>query len=107
MSLDRTCYNQMKARLKIDREDHFQRPGFLHIIICVFLGYKVANFVKNWMSPMFKKPQNLKGLTVNLVQGLFRQCSHFFFFAFLLNKTLWIALSYHRINFKIDFNKPW
>ena len=25
---------------------------------------------------MFKKTQNLKGLTVNLVQGLFKQCSH-------------------------------
>ena len=25
---------------------------------------------------MFKKPQNLKGLTVNLVQGLLKQCSH-------------------------------
>ena len=24
---------------------------------------------------MFKKPQNLKGLTVNLVLGLFKQCS--------------------------------
>ena len=24
---------------------------------------------------MFKNPQNLKGLTVNLVQGLFKQCS--------------------------------
>ena len=23
---------------------------------------------------MFKKPQNFKGLTVNLVQGLFKQC---------------------------------
>ena len=25
---------------------------------------------------MFKDPQSLKGLTVNLVQGLFKQCSH-------------------------------
>ena len=33
--------------LKVDREDHFQRAGFLHIIICVFLGYKVINVVKN------------------------------------------------------------
>ena len=32
--------------LKVDREDHFWRPGFLHIIICVFLGYNVSNFVK-------------------------------------------------------------
>ena len=23
---------------KVDREDHFWRPGFLHVIICVFLG---------------------------------------------------------------------
>ena len=27
------------------------------------------------MLPMFKKPQNLKGLTVNLILGLFKQCS--------------------------------
>ena len=27
------------------------------------------------MLPMYKKPKNLKGLTVNLVQGLFEQCS--------------------------------
>ena len=33
---------------------------------------------------MFKKPQNLKGLTVNGVQDLFKQCSHAqIFFAFL------------------------
>ena len=37
--------------VKVDCEDHFWRPGFLHIIICVF-----------WMLPMFKKRQNLKGL---------------------------------------------
>ena len=61
---------------KVDREDHFQRPGFLHIIVCVSLGYKVSNFVKNWVLPTFKKPQNLKGLTMNLVLVLFKQCSH-------------------------------
>ena len=33
---------------------------------------------------MFKKPQNKKGLTVNLVLGLFEQCSRIqIFFAFL------------------------
>ena len=33
---------------------------------------------------MFKKPKNLKGFTVNLVQGLFKQRSLFqIFFAFL------------------------
>ena len=42
---------------KVDREDHFWRPGFLHIIICVFLGYKVSNFVKNWVLPMLKRPK--------------------------------------------------
>ena len=35
-----------KCGLKVDREDHFWRPGFLHIIICVFLGYKASNLVK-------------------------------------------------------------
>ena len=32
--------------LKVDREDHFYRPGFHHVIRCVFLGYKASNFVK-------------------------------------------------------------
>ena len=64
-----------KGRFKVYREDHFYRPGFLRIIIYVFFGYKASNFVKNWMLPMFKKPQNLKGLTVNLVLGLFKQRS--------------------------------
>ena len=48
---------------------------------------------------MFEKPQNLKGLTVNLVLGLFKQCSDFF--AFLWNESLWIALTWYGINFKI------
>ena len=51
---------------------------------------------------MFKKPQNLKGLTVNLVQGHFKQWSHVqIFLVFLWNETLWIALTYYGINFKI------
>ena len=33
------CEDILLLSLKVDREDHFQRPGFLHII-CVFLGYK-------------------------------------------------------------------
>ena len=32
--------------------------------------------LKNWTLPMFNKPQNLKGLDVNFVQDLFKQCSH-------------------------------
>ena len=50
---------------------------------------------------MFKKPKNLKGLTVNLVKGLFEQCSRVHIFAFLLNETLRIAFTRYRINFKI------
>ena len=75
--------------LKVDREDHFQHPGFLHVIICVFPGYNASNLVKNWMLPMFKKPQNLKGLIVNLVLGLFKQCSHVqIFFCFFIERIL-------------------
>ena len=33
--------------IKVDREDHLWHPGFIHIIVCVFLGYKDLNFVKN------------------------------------------------------------
>ena len=32
--------------LDLRRGDHFQRPGFLPVIIFVFLGYKASNFVK-------------------------------------------------------------
>ena len=49
---------------------------------------------------MFKKPQNSKGLTVNL--GLFKQCSHVqIFFAFPWDESLWIVLTLYGINFKI------
>ena len=50
---------------------------------------------------MLKKPQNLKGLTVNLVLGLFKQCSRVqIFFAFLWNESLLIALTFYGINFQ-------
>ena len=66
-----------KEFFKVDREDHLQRPGLLHIMICAFPAYKVPNFVqKIGCYRCFLNPQNLKGLTVNLVQGLFKQCSH-------------------------------
>ena len=35
-----------QAGFKVDHDDYFYRPGFLHIIICVFTGYKASNFVK-------------------------------------------------------------
>ena len=41
-----TAWTDNESRLKVDREGHFQRPGFLHIIICIFLGYKASNVVK-------------------------------------------------------------
>ena len=51
---------------------------------------------------MFEKPQNLKGLTVNLILGFFEQCSHVQnFFAFLQSAFLWIALTFYGINSKI------
>ena len=49
---------------------------------------------------MFKKPQNLKGLTVNLVQGLLKQ--RVFFLLFVADKSFWIALTFYGINFKIS-----
>ena len=50
---------------------------------------------------MFKKPQNLKGLNVNLVLGLLKQCSLVQTFLVFVERTLWIALTFYRINFKI------
>ena len=43
---------------------------------------------KKWMLPMFKKPQTLKGLTVNLVPGLFKQCSCVQIFCFFVERIL-------------------
>ena len=37
---------------------------------------------------MFKKPQHLKGLTVNLVQGLFKQYSRVQIFLFFVERNL-------------------
>ena len=50
---------------------------------------------------MFEKPQNLKGLTMILVLCLFKQCSRVQIFFFLWNESLWIALTFYGINFKI------
>ena len=48
---------------------------------------------------MSKKPQNLKGLTVNLVQDHVKQCFRVqIFFAFLWNESLWIAFTFSEIN---------
>ena len=54
------------------------------------------------MLPMFKKPQNLNSLRMNLVLGLFKQCSHIqTSFAFLQNESSWVALTFYGINLKI------
>ena len=37
---------------------------------------------------MFEKPQNLKGLTVNLVLGLFKRCSYVQIFFFFVEQIL-------------------
>ena len=37
---------------------------------------------------MFTKPQNLKGFTMNLVQGLIKQCSHIQIFCFFVERNL-------------------
>ena len=43
---DQKLFSHGMASIKVDREDHFSHPGFLHIKICVFLGYKASNFTK-------------------------------------------------------------
>ena len=50
---------------------------------------------------MFKKRQNLKGLTVNLVLGLLNNVPMFKFFCFLYSEALWIVLTSYGINFKL------
>ena len=35
----------LQGEFKVDSEDHFLRPGFLHTK-CVFLGYKASNSIK-------------------------------------------------------------
>ena len=72
---------------KVDHEDHFQRPGFLHTIMC-FSRVQSIILLKNLMLLMFKKPQKLKGLTVNLVQGLFKRSSQVQIFCFFVERNL-------------------
>ena len=59
---------------------------------------------------MFKKPVNLKGLTVNLVQGLFKQCSRIqiIFFAFFVERKsrnnsymLWNKFQDYQVRFTL------
>ena len=50
---------------------------------------------------MFKKTQNLKGLTLNLVLGIFKQCPRVQILFSFLNENLWIGLSCYGTNFKI------
>ena len=57
--------------------------------ICVFLRYKASNFVKKIDVTNVKKPQNLKGLTVNPAPGLFKQCFRFqIVFCFFVGRIL-------------------
>ena len=52
---------------------------------------------------MFKKPQNLKGLTVNFVVGLFKTMFlRSNFFAFFVGRILWIAFTFYGINFNTE-----
>ena len=51
---------------------------------------------------MFKKTQIMKGLTMNLVLGLFKQCSRVQIFYFSVERNLMdVALTSYGINFKI------
>ena len=55
---------------------------------------------------MFKKPQNLKGLTVNLVLGLFTQCSRvqiFFVERILMDSSyiLWNKFQDYQLKFNL------
>ena len=44
--LRKIIFDHLITLIKVDREDHFQRPGFPHSIICVFLGYKALDSVE-------------------------------------------------------------
>ena len=78
---------------KVDREDHFQRPGFLH-------------------SMCFNRAQSfkilLKKLDVTDVLKTSKVEGHFF--AFFVERILMAALTFYGTNFKITnldlFNKP-
>ena len=50
---------------------------------------------KNWVLPMFTKPQNLKGLTVNLPKAFLNNVPTFRLFLLFCN------IKYYGINFKI------
>ena len=57
-------------------------------------GTKSQISLNNCMLLMFKKPQNFKGLTVNLVIGLFKQCSRVQMFLLFSKTNLYGRCSY-------------
>ena len=40
---------------KVDREDHFYHSDFLHLIMCVLLGYIASNLVRKMVLTDVKK----------------------------------------------------
>ena len=66
---------QQVIALRFDREDHFSRPGFLHITICVFLGYKASNFVKKLDVTDVLKISKFEGFDRESRPIPFTQCS--------------------------------
>ena len=67
--------------------------------------------LKSWVLSMFKTPQDLKSLTVNLTLGLFKQCSRVQIFCFFVERILmdssyilWNKFQDYQVRFY--FNKP-
>ena len=67
--------NQTWERFKVDREDHFWHPGFLHIIMCFPKVQSLKFLLKNLILLIFTKTPNSKGLNIILILGLFEHCS--------------------------------
>ena len=66
----------IQISFKVDREDHFLLPGSLHLIICVFLGYKASNFVKKMDVTDVSKTSKFEGFDRESRPRPFKQCSH-------------------------------
>ena len=75
----------LASAFKVDREDHFQRPGFLHIMC--FPRVLSLSLKKLDVTDVLKS-QNLKSLNVNLVLSLVKQCSRVQNFCFFVERIL-------------------
>ena len=77
-------------QLKVDREDHFYRSGFLHLIICALLRVHSLEFhLKKLDLTDAQKTCKFKGVGRKSRPGSFTQCSRVQIFFFFVERKSW------------------